>query len=51
MESKNSTKAMICLKIAWMYRLLMDEANEKNYINQAFYLELLLIYLHLALML
>ncbi|WP_195263818.1 DUF2225 domain-containing protein [Clostridium sp. 1001275B_160808_H3] len=34
-ESKNSTKAMLCLKIAWMYRLLMDEVNEKNYINQA----------------
>lgn len=34
-ESKSSTKAMICLKIAWMYRLLMDEVNEKNYINQA----------------
>lgn len=34
-ESKSSTKAMICLKIAWMYRLLMDEANEKNYIKQS----------------
>lgn len=34
-ESKSSTKAMICLKIAWMYRLLMDEVNEKNYIKQS----------------
>lgn len=34
-ENKSSTKAMICLKIAWMYRLLSDEVNEKNYLNQA----------------
>ncbi len=34
-ESKESTKAMICLKIAWMYRLLSDDDNEKNYLNQA----------------
>ncbi|MDZ5034118.1 DUF2225 domain-containing protein, partial [Clostridium perfringens] len=29
------TKAMLCLKIAWMYRLLMDDVNEKNFIKQA----------------
>lgn len=34
-ESKESTKAIICLKIAWMYRLLSDESNEKVYLNQA----------------
>lgn len=34
-EGKESTKAMICLKIAWMYRLLSDETNEKVYLNQA----------------
>jgi len=34
-ESKESTKAMLCLKIAWMYRLLSDEANEKVYLSQA----------------
>lgn len=34
-ESKPSTKAMLCLKIAWMYRLLLDEPNEKSYLSQA----------------
>lgn len=34
-EGKSSTKAMLCLKIAWMYRLLMDDVNEKNFIKQA----------------
>lgn len=34
-ESKESTKAIICLKIAWMYRLLSEEDNEKNYLSQA----------------
>ena len=34
-ESKSSTKAMLCLRIAWMYRLLSDEVNEKTYLNQA----------------
>ena len=34
-ESKSSTKAMLCLKIAWMYRLLLDKANEKTYLKQA----------------
>lgn len=34
-ESKPSTKAMLCLKIAWMYRLLLDETNEKSYLSQA----------------
>ncbi|ATD56182.1 hypothetical protein BTM21_09190 [Clostridium chauvoei] len=35
MESRNSTKAMICLKIAWMYRLLEDSNNENTFLNQA----------------
>lgn len=34
-ESKASTKSMLCLKIAWMYRLLLDTANEKSYLKQA----------------
>lgn len=34
-ESKSSTKAMICLKIAWMFRLLSDEANENIFLRQA----------------
>lgn len=34
-ESKSSTKGIICLKIAWIYRLILDETNEKNYIKQA----------------
>lgn len=34
-ESKSSTKAMICLKIAWMYRLLNDNLKEKNFLSQA----------------
>ena len=34
-ESKSSTKGIICLKIAWMYRLLLDETNEKNYLKQS----------------
>ena len=34
-ESKSSTKAMICLKIAWMYRLLNDDFREKNFLSQA----------------
>ena len=34
-ESKSSTKAMICLKIAWMYRLINDTVNEKNFLSQA----------------
>ncbi|WP_244834612.1 DUF2225 domain-containing protein [Clostridium sp. BJN0001] len=31
----DSTKAMILLKMAWMYRLLEDTSNEKQYIKQA----------------
>lgn len=34
-ESKSSTKAMLCLKIAWMYRLLSDEVDEKSFLKQA----------------
>lgn len=35
MESKSSTKAIICLKIAWMFRLLSDTINENNFLSQA----------------
>ncbi|WP_286904993.1 DUF2225 domain-containing protein [Clostridium sp. UBA1652] len=35
MEAKNSTKAMICLKTAWMYRLLEDTDNEISFLSQA----------------
>lgn len=31
----SSKKAMNCLKIAWMYRLLDDNENESTFINQA----------------
>lgn len=34
-ESKSSTKATICLKIAWMYRLLNDIQNEKIFLLKA----------------
>ncbi|WP_300382662.1 DUF2225 domain-containing protein [Clostridium sp.] len=34
-EANFGTKAIICLRIAWMYRLLEDEVNEINYITQA----------------
>lgn len=34
-ESNFSTKAIICLRIAWLYRLLEDETNEVNYIKQS----------------
>lgn len=34
-EAKNSTKAMICLKTAWMYRLLADDKNEISFLSQA----------------
>jgi uncharacterized protein (DUF2225 family) len=34
-EAKASRKAMNCLKIAWMYRLLEDEKNEQLFLNQA----------------
>ncbi|GAB6168108.1 DUF2225 domain-containing protein [Clostridium carnis] len=35
MESKSSCKAMICLKIAWMYRLLEDKKQEDIFLSQA----------------
>lgn len=35
MESKASSKAMNCLKIAWMYRLLEDFSQESIFIKQA----------------
>lgn len=34
-NAKNSSKAMTCLKIAWMYRLKEDEANEQSFLKQA----------------
>lgn len=34
-EGKASEKAMNCLKLAWMYRLLKDTKNETSYLNQA----------------
>ncbi|WP_160674234.1 DUF2225 domain-containing protein [Clostridium sp. C8-1-8] len=35
MDGKVSTKAMICLKIGWMYRLLEDNSNEKAFLTKA----------------
>lgn len=35
MESKASRKAIICLRLAWMYRLLEDDQNEKLFLKQA----------------
>lgn len=34
-NSKTSTKSMICLKTAWMYRLLEDTKNENILLGQA----------------
>lgn len=34
-ESKSSTKAIICLKIAWMYRLLNDTLKEEAFLLKA----------------
>lgn len=34
-DASFSTKAIICLRIAWIYRLLEDESNEINYIKQS----------------
>lgn len=34
-EFASSTKAMLSLKIAWMYRLLEDKNNETSYLKQA----------------
>lgn len=35
MEAKTSRKAMNCLKLAWMYRLLEDDKNEQLFLAQA----------------
>jgi len=34
-EAKPSKKAMNCLKLAWMYRILEDNANELTFLKQA----------------
>ncbi|WP_315121068.1 DUF2225 domain-containing protein [uncultured Clostridium sp.] len=34
-DSKSSKKALTCLKLAWMYRLLKDEENEITFLRQA----------------
>lgn len=34
-ETKSSTKAMLCLKIAWMFRLLNDATNENIFLKQS----------------
>ncbi|MGL5820871.1 MAG: DUF2225 domain-containing protein [Sarcina sp.] len=34
-NKKNSTKAMICIKIAWMYRLLEDSKSELIFLEKA----------------
>lgn len=35
MEAKSSKKAMNCLKLAWMYRLMEDQSNELIFLKQA----------------
>lgn len=35
MEAKSSKKALNCLRIAWMYRLLEDPINELTFLKQA----------------
>ncbi|MCM0646821.1 DUF2225 domain-containing protein [Clostridium swellfunianum] len=35
MESKTSRKALTCLRIAWMYRLQLDNKNEQLFLKQA----------------
>lgn len=35
-NGKNSEKAYICLKLAWLYRLKHDKVNELRFIEQAF---------------
>lgn len=35
LERPQSSNGMICLKIAWMYRLLKDSKNELNYLDKA----------------
>ena len=34
-EAKNSTKAYICLKLAWIYRLKEDDTNEQIFLKKA----------------
>lgn len=34
-EFKDSTKAVLCLKIAWMYRLLEKQEDEKEFLERA----------------
>ncbi len=34
-EAKTSRKALNCLRIAWMYRLLQDDTNEQLFLKQA----------------
>lgn len=34
-EAKSSKKAMNCLKLAWMYRILEDEVNELRFLEQS----------------
>lgn len=34
-DSKSSKKAINCLRLAWMYRLLKDDSNEKIFLSQA----------------
>lgn len=35
MEAKTSRKALTCLRLAWMYRLIEDDKNEQLFLNQA----------------
>lgn len=35
MEAKSSKKAMNCLKLAWMYRILEDKTNELVFLNHS----------------
>jgi uncharacterized protein (DUF2225 family) len=35
MEAKSSKKALTCLRIAWMYRLLEDDSNEQLFLKQS----------------
>ncbi|SHK14778.1 hypothetical protein SAMN02745163_03277 [Clostridium cavendishii DSM 21758] len=35
MNAKDSTKSMICLKTAWMYRMLGDNTNECSFIEKS----------------
>ncbi|MBZ4664330.1 MAG: hypothetical protein JG776_2048 [Caloramator sp.] len=35
-KAKSSEKAFICLKIAWMYRLLQNNSEERKFLEQAY---------------